>query len=236
MQDNIDNNKDHLGTFLFQIIGMATLVWFLAKSIDPKGFISVALSPGPVEHPAKISPDGMCIGFIILNIIRVWLGLLFLHSDVTFREQVRLLKEQKDPSIDKKEIWNNHLSVASWIVFASFIAAARSEHVWALMFTLVFQSILLVWLDIIWRPVLLHKDAERAANKFIIIGDFIVFGFTTCFVWFLCSARYSEPIDPHWQSAFFILAFGALIAVFIGELWSQYASAFAKRWSEMVRG
>lgn len=234
---NGDSNEDRGGPFLFQLIGVGGLIVILFFSIatSVNDFIEIGLAINSGHHPVRIPPDIVCTLFIVFNILRVWLGLTFLHSDVTFRREVDLLKKRNDPFIQRKELHNRAMTRLSWVVFGLFALAVKEQVLWGLVVVFILQSIILVYLDVIWWNILISKDQDRAANKFIMIGDLIVLVFSIGFAFFWLATQSGRPVDPHWESGFFLVTLGALIAVFGGECWSQYFSAFGTRWNEVFR-
>lgn len=234
--------EDKDGPFLAQIVGIIALIVILLLGIvnGAHAFIPDALSMNVGGHPAKIPPDVVCVLFIILNIVRVWLGLNFLHSDTTFLTSVADLESDNPASAEAKRKYNKWLTRATFVVFTLFPVSVNNSvaeivSIWALIAVFVAQSILLIALDLVWWRVLITDDIEKAANKFIVIGDLVVLAFTVGLTIFAVRTKLGSPVDPHWESGFFLAISGALVAIFLGELWSQYGTALVARCKEAFR-
>lgn len=178
-------------------------------------------------HPASIPPQIVCILFAAVNIVRVWMGITFLHNDRSFRRSVRRIRSKSKADTNRIadiEEKNEYATLALLVV--SFILGITIKGsivgVWGIVFCFSLESIILLYIDKIWWKILITKDIEKAANKFIVLGDWIVCLFAISFFMFVLTARTSWQMDQHWQSAIIIFLFSTLSVIFGGEIWSQY--------------
>jgi hypothetical protein len=161
-----------------------------------------------------------------------------LENDKSFLEAVQA-EEARDPDGIKSR-HRRHRNI--WIMlYGSTLAgsvAGGQLGFWGFAIVLSVQSVGLVMSDVNWWKILISGDSddrERAANKFIFVGDVAVCLFSATLLVVAALRSGGVSISSHAISAIFLFFFGALLAVFIGEFWSQYRTALLARWKSITR-
>lgn len=159
----------------------------------------------------------MLCAFVIHH-LRLFFGWQFIDSDASFLN-ARLSATPKDRG--RKDVYEMILRGLLALSILFFFNRLSDGDLTGVAIVFSFQIVLVLAYDILFLRELYRDDREKAANLFILVGDISVFGFVLAIV-----AIAFFPIPDATSSFWIVVLFGAVSSIFIGEILSQYFSAF----------
>jgi SSS family solute:Na+ symporter len=179
-------------------------------------------------------PEMICAIFLFLHGIRFWCGLNFIDSDQSFVAAVAKQYPVGTPAEAKRKQMDFRLQLVA-LSSVGLLAFSGSGWLWyeyGFAAVLLVHAGVLLFFDYMYWQALFHLDEQRQANIFIFVGDLTVVAFA------LAMGTFTVVIPLFFQggadinmyaTATLLFLLGSLVAVFAGEIFSQYWAALWAR-------